>query len=84
MELCDRLEIRFREREFQVYDVMNADEAFTASTPNCLMPVTRINGAPIGDGTPGPIYRRLILAWSELVGLDIEAQILSPDGDPNG
>ena len=84
MELCDRLEIRFRERDFQVYDVMNADEAFTASTPYCLMPVTRINGAPIGDGKPGPIFRRLIRAWSELVGLDIEAQILSPDGNPNG
>ena len=54
---------------------MNADEAFTATTPYCLMPVTKINGAPIGDGRPGPVWRRLLSAWSELVGVDIERQI---------
>jgi branched-chain amino acid aminotransferase len=54
---------------------MNADEAFLASTPYCLMPVTKINGVPVGDGKPGPLFRRLISAWSELVGLDIQAQI---------
>ncbi|MFO0888025.1 MAG: aminotransferase class IV [Isosphaeraceae bacterium] len=82
IKLCGELGIRFLEREFQVYDVMNAEEAFTASTPYCLMPVTRINGSAVGDGKPGPIFRRLIRAWSEQVGLDIEAQILGRDGGP--
>ena len=68
--------IPFVERDIQVYDVMNADEAFLTSTPYCLMPATRINGVPIGDGSPGPVYRRLLAAMSEAVGLDIERQIL--------
>jgi branched-subunit amino acid aminotransferase/4-amino-4-deoxychorismate lyase len=80
IELCGRLGIPFAERDFQVYNAVNADEAFTSSTPYCLMPVTRINGVPIGDGTPGPVFRRLLDAWSEDVGLDIRAQILGEHG----
>jgi branched-chain amino acid aminotransferase len=54
---------------------MNAEEAFTASTPYCLLPVTKINGVAVGDGRPGPIWRRLLSTWSELVGVNIERQI---------
>jgi len=75
IELCGKLGIPFVERDIQVYHVMNADEAFLMSTPYCLMPVTRINGVPIGDGRPGPMMKRLLTAWSEAVGLDIDQQI---------
>jgi branched-subunit amino acid aminotransferase/4-amino-4-deoxychorismate lyase len=75
VDLAAKLGISFVEKDIQVYSVMNADEAFLTSTPYCLMPVTRINGVPIGTGTPGPIYRRLLAAWSQEVGLDISAQI---------
>jgi branched-subunit amino acid aminotransferase/4-amino-4-deoxychorismate lyase len=75
IELAGKLNTPFVERDIQVHSVMNADEAFMASTPYCLMPVTRINGVPIGDGRPGPMVRRLLAAWSAEVGLDIEKQI---------
>ena len=75
IELAAKLGIPFVERDIQVYNVMNADEAFPASTPYCLMPVTKINGVAIGDGTPGPICPQLLAAWSELVGVDIAGQI---------
>jgi branched-chain amino acid aminotransferase len=77
IELAAKLGIPFVERDLQVYNVMNADEAFLTSTPYCLMPVTMINGAPIGDGKPGAMTRRLLAAWSAEVGLDIEKQITS-------
>jgi hypothetical protein len=38
------------------------------------MPVTKINGSPIADGKPGPIFRRLIKAWSQEAGLDVLGQ----------
>ena len=75
MELAQELGIPFKERDFQVFNVINADEAFTATTPVCAMPVTQINGLPIADGQPGPIYRRLMEAWSREVDLDIVQQI---------
>ena len=57
------LQIPFVERDLQVYDVINADEAYLATTPYCLAPVTKINGLPIGAGVPGPLFARLIAAW---------------------
>ena len=75
VELAAKLGIPFVERDIQVHSVMNADEAFMSTTPYCLMPVTKINGVVIGDGRPGPMWRRLLAAWSELVGLNIERQI---------
>ena len=75
-ELCAELGIPFEQRDFQVYDVMNADEALLLTTPYCIAPVNRINGATIGDGKAGgPVFRRLMDAWSERAGLDIIAQI---------
>ena len=75
IELAQKLGIPFVVKDFQVHSVINADEAFTATTPYCLLPVTKINGLPIGDGRPGPIWKKLLGAWSELVGIDIERQI---------
>lgn len=75
IELAAKLGIPFVERDIQVHSVMNADEAFLASTPFCLCPATRINGVAIGDGSIGPIYRQLLSAWSEQVGLSIADQI---------
>ena len=54
--------------------VHRADEAFLTSTTYCLMPVTRLNNAPVGDGRPGPIFQRLLASWSESVGVDLREQ----------
>ncbi|HTI49767.1 MAG TPA: aminotransferase class IV, partial [Planctomycetaceae bacterium] len=63
-ELAEQFDLRFEQRDIQTYDVINADEAFTTSTPYCLLPVTMINGRPIGTGRPGPVYDMLLKAWS--------------------
>jgi branched-chain amino acid aminotransferase len=75
IELAAELQIPFIERDLQTYDVCTAAEAFEATTPFCLMPVTRINNMPIGDGKPGPVCFRLLAAWSAKVGLDIVQQM---------
>ena len=42
-----------------------------------MAPVTRFNGVTVGDGAVGgPIYNRILQAWSEAVGVDIRAQVL--------
>ena len=77
LELCAKLGIPFRERDLQVHDAITADEAFVTTTPYCMAPVTRFNGVEIGEGAVGgPIYRRLLRAWSDEVGVDIAAQVL--------
>jgi branched-chain amino acid aminotransferase len=77
LELAAQLGIPVREGDLQPYDVYTADEAFFTSTPYCIMPASRFNGLPVGDGTVGPVTKRLLAAWSELVGVDIVAQGLN-------
>jgi branched-subunit amino acid aminotransferase/4-amino-4-deoxychorismate lyase len=76
IEMCQDLAIPFAERDLQVHDVVNADEALLSTTPYCLAPVTKINGIPIGDGKPGPMFKRLIERWGQLVEMDIVKQIM--------
>lgn len=80
LELCGRLGLAVHERNLQLHDLLNADEAFVTTTPYCMAPVTRCNGIPIGEGRPGPFFERILTAWSKEVGLDIRRQILeSPE-----
>jgi len=74
VELAQEAGIVVGEREMTVGDVAEADEVFLTSTSMCLLPVTRLDGRPIGSGLPGDIFRRLLAAWSARVGVDIVAQ----------
>ena len=47
------------ERPFTVEEAKAADEAFVTSASAFVMPVVELDGAPLGDGTPGPIAKRL-------------------------
>ena len=66
--------VAFLDRDLTLGDVAAADEVFLSSTPFCLIPVTWLDGRPIGGGQPGPMFARLIAAWNRQAGLDIPAQ----------
>lgn len=74
LELAQKLGIPTEETVLQPYDLATADEMFFTSTPYCIMPATKFNNLPIGDGRVGPVTKRLLTAWSELVGMDIVGQ----------
>ena len=74
LELAAALDIPTQITDFQPYDIYTADEAFFTSTPYCIMPATKFNGLPVGEGAVGPVTMRLLQAWSDLVSLDIVAQ----------
>jgi branched-chain amino acid aminotransferase len=69
--------IACKEENFQVYDVMNADEAFLTVTSRCILPITKVNGSPIGDGRPGPIVNRLQQGWIRVFNFDFLKQALA-------
>lgn len=77
IELAADLGLPVRECDLQPYDVYTADEAFFTSTPYCIMPATRFNGLPVGDGQVGAVTKRLLAAWSARVGVDIVRQGLN-------
>jgi len=73
-ELAETFGLNIVQRNLTPDDVSSADEVLLGSTPLCLLPVTRFNGRPIGNGKPGDLFRRLTDAWSAAVGVDIVAQ----------
>lgn len=75
MELCEALQIECIEKNLDVYDAVNADEAFMSGTPFCMLPVTFINGQRIGSGKMGDMTRKLLDVWGDNVGVSIISQI---------
>jgi D-alanine transaminase len=47
------------ERSFTIAEAQGADEAFITSASTFVMPVVEVDGKAVGDGTPGPVARRL-------------------------
>lgn len=57
-----------RECDFTLAQVYSADEVFVTGTLGGVTPVTRIDGRPIADGTPGAVTARASRLYLESVG----------------
>lgn len=75
-ELAAEAGMPLAERDMRPEELAACDEVLLMSTSPCLLPVVRINGQAISGGLPGPIFQKLLSAWSGEVGLDIAAQAL--------
>jgi branched-chain amino acid aminotransferase len=73
-ELAGKLGIPAHAADLQPYHALTADEAFFTASSYCIMPIRSVNGVTLGDGKPGPITRRLLAAWGEMVGVDLLEQ----------
>jgi D-alanine transaminase len=47
------------ERPFSLDEALAAREAFMSSASSFVLPIVSLDGAPVGDGTPGPVATRL-------------------------
>ncbi|MBY3381778.1 D-amino-acid transaminase [Rhizobium laguerreae] len=59
LDIAEMAGIKFEERAFTADEAKNAAEAFITSATNFVLPVTKIDGRPVGDGKPGPLTLRL-------------------------
>ncbi len=76
LELADKLGIPVDEGNYTSSEVYVADEAFVSGTRYCVMPAATLNGLAIGEALPGPVTRKLLIAWSEEVDMDFVRQAL--------
>lgn len=58
-QLCRDAGIRFTLRRVSRDEVLGADEIILSSATKEVLPVTRLDGQPVGNGQPGPIYQKL-------------------------
>lgn len=57
--ILKEMEIAFDQRAFTLAELREAKEAFLTSSSGFLLPVTRIDGAPVADGKVGSLTREL-------------------------
>lgn len=57
--LMQQAGVPFREGPFTLADARAAREAFITSATSFVKPILKLDGRPVGDGTPGPLTRRL-------------------------
>ena len=59
LRMARESQMRVEERPFTLEEAQEAAEAFVTSASTFVMPVVRIDGRAVAEGTPGPVARRL-------------------------
>jgi branched-chain amino acid aminotransferase len=72
LELSRGLGVPHAEARLLPEDVASADEVLLSSSVRGILPVTRIDGRPVGDGRPGPVTRRLHAAFERAADEEAE------------
>jgi branched-chain amino acid aminotransferase len=70
VRLCRENGIPVFERNFSLVDAYGAEEAFLTGTFGAQTPVAEIDGRRFGDGTAGPVTRRIHGLYKELLDRD--------------
>jgi len=66
LRLASELGIMTVEELFTRHDLYTSDECFLTGTAAELIPVIKVDGRDIGAGTPGEVYKKLLVAFRAL------------------
>jgi len=66
-ELAERVGIVSRSARVTEIELRAASEIWLAFSTRGVLPVTRLDGAPVGDGRPGPLFRRMHKAFLDYI-----------------
>jgi len=68
LELCGRLKIPRDDRTpLTVHDMLAAEEMFLTASVSGIRPVVQVEKHVVGEGVPGPVTGRLMLAYRDLL-----------------
>ena len=71
LHLARKNRVTARETRLKPKDLTEADECFLTNTTVEVLPVTRVDGAAIGSGKPGPVTTALREAYQREVARDV-------------
>ena len=66
LELAQKHGIRCEIREVSEREVRLAQELWLSSSTREVLAITRLDGKAVGDGRPGPLFRRMYALFQEL------------------
>lgn len=67
IDLARTLDIPVRERPIRIEELARVQELFLTGTTTEIMPITTLDGRPVGSGGPGPVATRLQRVYHERV-----------------
>jgi branched-chain amino acid aminotransferase len=73
LEMARTSNIKVLERQVELKELIEAEEAFVTNSILEIMPVTWFEGKPIGTGKPGRLTRELMSAYGKLVDEAVES-----------
>jgi len=65
--LAHALQIPLHLRDLTEHDIRAADEILLTSATKEVLAITRLEGAPVGTGRPGPVYAALSAAYDQRI-----------------
>lgn len=65
LELAAENQVPVRETPLYAHEIPEIEELFLSGTTTEVMPITTLDGRPVGDARPGPLTRRLFAAFRE-------------------
>ncbi len=73
IDVCAKNDIPCLQKNFSLFDVYGADEAFVTGTFGALTPVNAVDGRTIGEGVFGPMTRRLEALYQDEIQAAVDA-----------
>ena len=67
IQLANKNSIALKEGKWPSEELFKAEEIFLSGTVKKIIPVTVLDGRPVGKGIPGPITQKLMRLYSELL-----------------
>lgn len=67
LELAPQSGIKALEQDIKLEELFQSEEAFLTNSLIEVVPLVEVGGKPIGSGEPGPVTRKLMTAYRELV-----------------
>ena len=81
LDLARASGIQAVEQPFALAELQRADEAFLTNSLRAIAPVVRVGDDTIGNGEPGPVARRLAVAYADLFARECGVEAGEHRGD---
>ncbi|HFE66022.1 MAG TPA: hypothetical protein ENJ93_02065 [Chloroflexi bacterium] len=75
LNLAVELGIPVQLQAVRLDEIAHLQEAMISSSSRAVLPVAQIGAQMVGDGRPGPVYRRLLAAYNQFVAREVKTAV---------
>ena len=65
LEIAANANLNYSEEDIDLTQLQSADEIWLTSSTKEILPVTQLDGLPVGDGKPGPCWKEMLTRYQE-------------------